>query len=864
MALRRALPIVLSTAALFAGLLATTGGQAAGATPTATVGSQSASTGAPDHPTKDTLPPGPITGLQTSANGLKTITLSWTNPTDQDFTNVLIRRAVGDQPPLSPSDGTLIAAVGKHRTSYVDHGLTPATSYSYTLFARDRHHNLSTATSISASTLSTNAKTGLRGKLTDQQGRPIAGLQVDIRHADTGNGAAGALTNSTGQFTATNLQPGNYLICYFATNTTVGHSATGYLPGCYRQQPYGYGTSGTQVTVVAGKLTAGITDYLQAAGAISGRVTDDAGNSLQNVSVTVSDPTAPDYPSFASETAADGSYRVANLPASGGYQVCFYSGGAIGGASTGYLDQCYDHQQPYGGTGDPVAVVAGQTHSGVNAQLAMAGAITGQVVDDQGQPAVGIDVIIFGGGGAFTDAQGKYTASGLATGSYGVCFDGGFAISPATPYGYANGCASSAYTIDVTAGQTATLNGSVGVAGAVGGTVSGLDGPVEGVLVEVISPTEGEVGGTSTDAEGNYQITGVLPGSYQICFDPSYTSGGYLRSCYQDQPSGSGTLVTVNRAQLTTVSQQLAQGASITGTITDASGSPISGVQVSAIGVSDYQYYSAVTDDRGQYSIGSLTAQDYQVCFDPSYAHGSAAGGYTAECFDNQPSIDTATPVSVPATGSVVVNAQLAAGSAITGRVTGSDGSQLGEVWVQATSTSTGQGSTVMTGVDGSYRLVGLAAGDYTVCFDAVNVHSPAPTGYVSECNGNHLGTFGGDPVHVDDGVTTSGVDAELAVGAEITGTVTDPSGAPLQSVYVSAQATDGGYFSETGGMSGIDGRYLITGLPSLSLAVCFQDYSGANYAVQCYQDKPDWTSADPVTPVAGQITPNIDATLRP
>src|SRR6185503_4922283 len=99
MALRRALPIVLSTTALFAGLLAAST-QPAGAAPTPP--GHSSSTTAPADPAKDTVPPGPVTGLQTTANGLKTLTLSWTDPTDQDFSNVLIRRAVGDQPPLSP------------------------------------------------------------------------------------------------------------------------------------------------------------------------------------------------------------------------------------------------------------------------------------------------------------------------------------------------------------------------------------------------------------------------------------------------------------------------------------------------------------------------------------------------------------------------------------------------------------------------------------------------------------------------------------------------------------------------------------------------------------------------------------------
>ena len=431
---------------------------------------------------------------------------------------------MGDQPPLSPSDGTLIADLGKHRTSYVDRALAPATSYSYALFARDKHHNLSSAASISASTLSTNAKTGLRGKLTDQQGRPIAGLQVEIRSADTGYGAAGAETSSDGQFTATNLQPGNYLICYSPTSTTVGHSVTGYLPGCYQQQPYGYGTSGTPVPVTAGKITSGIRDYLQIAGAIAGRVTDAAGNGIQNVSVTVTDPNAPFFQTYGSQTAADGSYLAANLPA-GDYQVCFYSGGAVGGSSTGYLDECYDNQQPYGGTGNPVPVVAGQTHSAVDAQLATGGAISGHVVDNHGQPAADIDVMIFGGGGASTDSQGNYTVSGLATGSYGLCFYGGFTTSAAAPYGYGGNCGSGGVGTDVTAGQTSTVDGTVAVAGAVGGTVTGANGPIEGVVVSVVSPTLGDVQETSTDAAGNYQITGVPPGTYQICFDPSYTAG---------------------------------------------------------------------------------------------------------------------------------------------------------------------------------------------------------------------------------------------------------------------------------------------------------------------------------------------------
>ena len=201
--------------------------------------------------------------------------------------------------------------------------------------------------------------------------------------------------------------------------------------------------------------------------------------------------------------------------------------------------------------------------------------------------------------------------------------------------------------MDVTAGHATTVNGTVEKAGAVGGTVTGDDGPVPGVWVSVFDSSGSQLNSVGTGEDGSYQITGLAPGEVTVCFDPTFTTGSYLRACYGARSDGSGTPITVTAGQLSTADVQLVQGASITGTITDASGAPVSGVLVNAYGASQFNGYFAQTDETGSYTIGGVIADDYRICFDPSDAQGPAAGGYAAECYNNQPSVDTADLVTV-------------------------------------------------------------------------------------------------------------------------------------------------------------------------------------------------------------------------
>ncbi|HEY0167191.1 MAG TPA: carboxypeptidase regulatory-like domain-containing protein [Jatrophihabitans sp.] len=874
MSARRPVLALLAATSLVAGLLTSSPSYAAGptATPSANPapGATSAGPSRPGagpgaglKPSRDTTAPAPVTALGMTGNDAHSISLGWTNPTDPDFAGVLIRRAAGDAPPISASDGTLVAALGSRQATFTDKRLAPASAYSYAVFPRDKSRNVGAAATLTAETRSTSSATGLRGKLTDQQGRAISRAQVEVRETSTGNSMAWATTSGTGQFSVTGLTAGSYLLCFSPHDETAGHSPTGYLPGCYRQQPYGYGDTGTPVTVLAGKMTSGLVDYLPVAGAIAGRVTDSAGHGIADVSVSVWDPDNPNQIGHGATTRADGSYTVTGL-AAGSYQVCFYGQAAHGASATGYLDECYDDQPPYE-SGTPVVVSLGHTSAGVNAELTAGGAITGMVTDPSGAAVPDISVGAYGAGygSGYSDSTGQYAMTGLAAGSYSLCFDGSYVSSDAAPYGYTNSCAGDHFvTVDVVAGQATTVNGTVAQAGAVGGTVTDDSGPVAGVWVDVYDSSGRLLTSTGTNDDGSYQLTGLAPGQVTVCFDPTYTAGGYQRTCYGAQADGSGSPITVTAGQLSTADVQLSRGASITGTITDASGAAISGVLVNAYSWTSYEGYSSQTDESGSYTLSGLSADDYRVCFDPAYAEGPAAGGYAMQCYDNQPSMDTADPVTVGSAGSVTVDAVLSSGAAITGQLTGSDGAALGGAYIYAYDPESGQYATASSDYeDGSYRLPGLAAGDYSICFDAANVRRPAVTGYVNECYDNGNGAL----VHVSADTVTTGIDAELAVAAGITGRVTDSAGNGLSFTYVETLGVDGSYLG-AGSFTDDTGRYQVTGLPATAVVVCFRSAeggpNGAGYLFECYDDHPDASTANPVTTTAGQMRTGINAEL--
>jgi len=851
---RRSCFIIVAALAMVAAVLPSTS-YAAGPSPAAQPASPAQQ---PMKPAKDRTPPAPVTGLTMTGNDAQSISLTWTNPREADFAGVLIRRSNTSSPPISAKDGVLVAALNARQATFTDSGLTAGHRYSYAVLVRDKTGNVGVPATLSAATRSRNTATGVRGRVTDEEGRPIKNVFVEIREAETGDSMAWTRTSSSGQFLATGLTAGTYRICYLLPPEASGHSALGYRPACYRQQLDG---PGTPVVVEAGKITSGLVDYLHVAGAISGRVTDSAGNGLPNVSVTTYGTEW--WHGRVAVTGPDGTYTVTGL-VEDTYGVCFSTEGSAGASPTGYLDECYDNQPPYypDGTPTPVAVALGQISSGIDAALEAAGAITGRVTDGHGVPLVDVAVSLHSRDAVvdYTDSTGAYTMKGLATGSYFICFDGSQVTSAAAPYGYTNSCDAGGVYADVTAGQVTTLNERLEAAGAIGGIVRGDDGPLAGVWVRVTNSSYTVARYATTAWDGSYRVTGLPPGEVvTVCFDPTFSAGGYLRACYGDE-TGSTTPVTIRSGQLSTADIQLQHGASITGTVTDASGAPIADVILSVTDTDNQEFYSAVTDESGTYTLGGLAAGSYRICFDPSYARGPAPEGYASECYDNQPSDVTADPVAVGGPGSVtVVNAVLAPGAAITGRITGSDGAALDGVYVWTTAMD-GSRDMAITRYDGSYSVRNVAVGDYYLCFDAADIRQPSPTGYANECFDDHAPSTGYTAVHVAAGSTTAGIDAVLAIGAEVTGHVTDAAGNGIPFVPVEATLATGSYLGSFG-YTDENGRYEIAGLPATAVAICFAPMDGAHLS-ECYDNQPDASTATPITLSSGVVRSGVDAVL--
>jgi PKD domain-containing protein/fibronectin type III domain protein len=81
-----------------------------------------------------------VTGLEFTAVSRVSVALAWTNPVDDKFTGVVIRRNDGPIAPVDSGDGTFVADVPSPESTFLDTGLTPDTQYTYAVFAHDGNH----------------------------------------------------------------------------------------------------------------------------------------------------------------------------------------------------------------------------------------------------------------------------------------------------------------------------------------------------------------------------------------------------------------------------------------------------------------------------------------------------------------------------------------------------------------------------------------------------------------------------------------------------------------------------------------------------------------------------------------------------
>src|SRR5262249_38933162 len=183
-------------------------------------------------------------------------------------------------------------------------------------------------------------------------------------------------------------------------------------------------------------------------------------------------------------------------------------------------------------------------------------------------------------------------------------------------------------------------------------------------------------GFTSTSSSGAYRVIGLTGGSYQLQFYPGCKNNG-------NYTSASLTAQTTAGEQTSNVNAVLQVGGKISGTITNNLGNPVSGICAEIVSISKDSAGFGVGFGvkNGSYVFDRLPAGTYQAGF---FAGCGSSGSYAPYWYDNQPSENTATPITLATAQAFTANAVLQPGATVTGKVTDASGTGLSGVCVDA------------------------------------------------------------------------------------------------------------------------------------------------------------------------------------
>ncbi|WP_181038463.1 S-layer family protein [Arthrobacter sp. ZGTC131] len=685
----------------------------------------------------------------------------------------------------------------------------------------------------------------ISGKVTAPAGVNPASIQATVYQAGgtNPNYVASSSVNDDGTYKVAGLPSGSYKVQF-----------AGYNTGALVQWYAGAASfeAATPVTLTAGQDHVDINATLVKGASISGKVTAPAGINLSGVQAYLY--TSDSYYSFAAsvDVAADGSYNFAGL-AAGSYKVQFAAG------TSGALDQWYGGLSHSAATTVPVSdsqdlalsdtpLVKGATISGnVTAPAGVnLSAVTARVYNADNFRASAVT--------AQVRADGTYRVTGLRAGNYKVQFSG-YDTGALTQW-YASGTTMETATLlPLTAGQDLTgIDATLTKGASITGKIT-VPAGVDLTMVNVSATAEGSANGTygQVNADGTYAIKGLVAGTYKVKFS-SYNSGALDEWYNNVQTAAEATPITLTLGEdRTAVDATLAKGAAISGKVTLPAAGYSSEAYITAYKASDNSMAGSTwANADGTYSLRGLLPGNYKISF-------SAFGtGALPQWYKNASSIDTATTVPVTEGQDVTaIDATLIKGGTISGKITAPAGTNLNASQIIATKNGASNAAPAYGYVnpDGTYSVIGLEAGTYTVRF------SGGQSGAADAWHGGATAASA-TPVTVTVSQTVTGVDMTAVTGASIQGKVT---GASTATGYLVSVLDNSGKTVKNG-VSDPSGNYSVVGLAEGSYKVAFNRSSGYSLEeAQFFQNKPESAGVGqaqsiPVTP--GQPVQNIDATL--
>ncbi|NUQ81059.1 MAG: carboxypeptidase regulatory-like domain-containing protein [Bacteroidetes bacterium] len=410
-------------------------------------------------------------------------------------------------------------------------------------------------------------------------------------------------------------------------------------------------------------------------------------------------------------------------------------------------------------------------------------------------------------------------------------------------------------------------------------------------------PAGYKYGWASTDQNGLYEISYLVPGNYTV----SVWANGFLYTYYPGvtDPNDAVTVPVLANTTVNDLDIAMKEGAKIKGTIKDQLGKPIPYAYVEGYmkregdptDSSGVNFYSAtMADENGQYVLSGIDAGDWIV-----YASAYWWPYYYYSMFYNQAlTMEEATPVPV-AENQVVsgidftftVNFPTAS---VSGRLLNKNGDPISSTMVilQPNTITFGEDSTISarpydhygvpyysyTDSNGYFFFDRILSDDYLIRTQS-SYHWYQQTFWYPGVTERELATV----LSVKDGDAVTGLEfvVDLAdFSGSVSGKVTTASGLPLANAYIWLMSswlhTDTDVLKDSmtynpvwaSAMTDAEGNYEVSPLPAGTYLIQAAWYGDNSQDVRWYENAETVTEATPVTLSAGENKTGINIGLNP
>ena len=562
---------------------------------------------------------------------------------------------------------------------------------------------------------------------------------------------------------------------------------------------------------------------------------------------------------YPARTAADGTFTIGALP-NGSYYLKADPDPSLGQ---------YSVFRFYGGSQDiatATPIVINQASATVITwDLPSGGIISGIIQSDTGVPLAGVDLDVFD----LNDNRLPYNGKSLADGSYffGPLPAGSYKLraDPAAEIGYVRRYYGDGNEPDLAGPIAVSLNqttGGINFSLLPGGTVSGLitgpaGQPVPGIDIDIYDSLGGRVNlTTKSGADGRYLIGALPSGSYTLRADPALQSG-FAGRYYggTNAPSSAIPFNVIAGQDTSNISIQLPSGGWLEGTIRNADGAAVAGIDLDAYDTIGTRLLpTARTALDGSYAIGPFPTGSIILRADPEPTDGVAHAYYP-----NADDIANAAPIPVPAGSATTgIDFSLPHAGWITGTIRDLSGNPLAGIDLDLyDSLGTRISLNAASNTDGSYLMGPVPIGNVLLRADPLPMQGSARRYYPDAPLES-----GAVPIAVLKAVPTSGIDLALPPAGWILGTVRNAGGQALAGIDIDLYNASTGQRVSTGNLSAVDGTYLLGPLEFGSYHVRADPTPAQPYVREYYFDAPTLGTAAPVVIFSTSGNTGIDFSL--